>query len=107
MRWKDHQNTEDWSKTVTVGTKKWVSEYLYEIGKDNEKYKVTIQEYNGGTLTGVEILNFLKNYDQIMDEVWELCVGAINNRANGGHTLHPLTIEEFYTVLKLHRDLFK
>ena len=42
-----------------------------------------------------------------MDEIWELCVGDINNRTNDGHTLLPPTIEEFDMVLNLHRELFK
>ena len=57
------------------------------------KYKFTIQAYHGGTPTGVAILNFLKNHDHIVDEIRELCVSAINNRANDGHTLFPPTIE--------------
>ena len=41
------------------------------------KYKVTIQVYHGGTLTGVAILNLLKNHDHIMDEIRELCMDTI------------------------------
>ena len=42
-----------------------------------------------------------------MDGIRELFVGTINNRANDGRTLCPPTIEEFDTVLNLHRDFFK
>ena len=69
------------------------------------KYKSTIQANHGVTLTSVAVFNFLNNRDKIMDEKWELCVGAINNHANDVHTLLPTTIEEFYMVLNLHRDL--
>ena len=71
------------------------------------KYKSTIQVDHGGTLTGVSVLNFLKNHDKIMDEIKELCVGDVNNHDNDVHTLFPTTIEEFNMVFNLHRDLFK
>ena len=70
------------------------------------KYKITIQAYHGRKLTGVSILNLLKNHDHIMDEIQELCVDAINNRANNGHTLLPPTVEEFDNI-PIPRDLFK
>ena len=54
-----------------------------------KNYKVTIQAYNDGTLTTVAILNLLKNHYHIIDEIRELCVNAINNRNNYGHTLRP------------------
>ena len=90
-----------------MGENKGGSEYTYESGKDTEKYEVTIQAYNVSTLTGVSFLNLLNNNDHIMYEIRNLCLDAINNRANDGHTLHPPTVEEFYTILNLHRDLFK
>ena len=70
------------------------------------KYKITIQAYHGRKLTGVSILNLLKNHDHIMDEIQELCVDAINNRANNGHTLLPPTVEEFDNI-PIPRDLFE
>ena len=57
------------------------------------KYKYTIQVDHGGTLTGVAGFKFLENHDKIIDEIWKLCVGAINNHSNGRHTLLPTTIE--------------
>ena len=71
------------------------------------KDKFIIQAYHGDTLTGVAILNFLKNRDHIMDEVQEFWVVDINNCANDGHNLFPPTIEELDMVLNLHRELFK
>ena len=41
-----------------------------------------------------------------MDEIQELCVDAINNRANNGHTLLPPTVEEFDNI-PIPRDLFE
>ena len=76
-----------------MGVKKGGSDYTYKSGEDTEKYKFTIQAYHGGTLTGVAILNLLKNHDHIMDEIRELCVDAINNHNNDGHTLRPPTVE--------------
>ena len=70
-------------------------------------YKSTIKSDHGGTLTGVSMFNFLKNNDKIMDEIWKLFVGAINNHENDGRTLLPTTIEEFDMVLNIHRELFK
>ena len=56
------------------------------------KYKPTIQVYHGGTLNGFIILKLLKNHDHIKDNIWELRVDTINNRANDGHALRLPTV---------------
>ena len=87
-------------KTLEAEVKKLLWEKINEevsihtkLERILKNYKVTIQAYNDGTLTTVAILNLLKNRNQIMDEIRELCVDAINNHDNYGHTLFPPTVE--------------
>lgn len=70
------------------------------------RYNVYLQVYHGGSLTGGDILNLLRNHDAIISELIDVCITVLNDRRLiRPHQIPIPTDDEAIAYLQDHNEL--